>query len=134
MVSAHIQKNTIINEQFDHSSFIKTMCKKWNMKGLTDRDKSSLSFEQVFTREKREWPPIDPPIEELELNDEPYHEDTLNDLQYSMLVSAHAVAYMRQKRRNPFKSVRPVKNIKTVKEAMEYLNTDQMKKLLKGFV
>ncbi len=133
MVSAHIKQNTIINEQFDHTSFIKTMCKKWGMNGLTNRDKAARSFESVFSPEQRPWKQIKapniPPGKEID-----YDNDPLNDLQYSMLVTAYAVAYIRQKKRNPFKSVPSIKEITTVKQAKDYLETEQIKKLLKGFI
>ena len=133
MVSAHIQPNTIINEQFEHTSFIRTMCKKWGMKGFTNRDKSANSFEHIFTSEKREWPRINPPMMPLDgANEDHYDEDPLNDLQRSMLVTARALAYIRQKKRNPFKRVPSIRGIKTVKEAKDFMENKKVKKLLKG--
>ncbi len=134
MVSAHIKKNTIVKEKFDHTSFIKTMCKKYDMKGLSDRDKAAHSFEHIFSAEKRTWPPVKAPFKDFQPDDSTYHQDPLNDLQYSMLLTSHAVAYIRQKKRNPFKGIPSIKGITTVKQAQEYLEKDQIKKLLKGFV
>ncbi|MCX4028578.1 hypothetical protein H0A36_14600 [Endozoicomonas sp. SM1973] len=87
--SRYIHKNTIINNQFDHTSFIKTMCNKWNLEGLTNRDKHANSFEQVFSSTKRKdaWPDIPEPIPNYEpkLEIKNYFHSPLNSLQKSML-------------------------------------------------
>jgi phospholipase C len=58
MISSHIHQNTVVNELFDHTSFIKTICEKWQLEGLTDRDKSDQTntFSSIFSDEIREWP------------------------------------------------------------------------------
>ena len=132
MVSAYIERNTIMNDCFDHTSFIKTMCKKWHMEGLTDRDKAAKSFEKVFGKNKRSLPHIDPPIIPLPEDRLLYDDDPLNELQQSMLITAHSTAYIRQKLSNPFKSVPSIEGITTVKQATDYLKDPQIKTLLKG--
>ncbi|MDX2470721.1 MAG: hypothetical protein QNL04_09130 [SAR324 cluster bacterium] len=53
MISSYIQKNTIINTEHDHTSFISTMNEKWDFGHLTDRDKNANTFSGVFSGEKR---------------------------------------------------------------------------------
>jgi phospholipase C len=84
MVSAYIQPNTIINESFEHTSFIKTVCDKWGMEGLTERDKNAKSFEQVFSGSKRELPILAAPTIPI-INKEAYDNLPLNDLQQSII-------------------------------------------------
>jgi phospholipase C len=91
MVSSYIQPNTIINGQFEHTSFIKTACQKWGLDALTDRDKdpSVLPFTEVFSNQKRtDWPDIPSHISLEELLPEPdTSKDPLNGLQKAMLTS-----------------------------------------------
>lgn len=91
MVSSYIQPNTIINEQFDHTSFIKTLCQKWNLEPLSDRDSSNTTatFGSIFSTEKcnSNWPdlnlaPIPTPLAETNQSDDP-----LNGLQKAMLTA-----------------------------------------------
>lgn len=66
MVSAYIKPNTIINTPMRHTSFLKTMCLKWDLNSLTKRDSTAPDFSEVFnTDEARtadEWPEL-PEIE-----------------------------------------------------------------------
>ncbi len=66
MVSSWIQPNTIVNETFDHTSFIRTACEKWNLEGLTERDKHASVFvsPKLFGEEKRTdpWPELPYPL------------------------------------------------------------------------
>jgi phospholipase C len=87
MVSSYIQPNTIINEQFDHTSFIKTMCKKWNLDPLSDRDKSDETklFTSVFSNNMRDWDEFQLaaiPTSKIETNQA---SDPLNGLQKAIL-------------------------------------------------
>lgn len=88
MMSSYIQPNTIINEQFDHTSFIKTMCQKWNLDSLTDRDATAQPFTSVFSQQKcNDWHEIQLaaiPITDVETNQA---DDPLNCLQKAMLTS-----------------------------------------------
>jgi len=126
MVSSHIQENTIVNEVHDHTSFIKTMCKKWTLDGLTDRDKSQLTntFENIFTPTLRDWPEI--PAAEIELienTEEEYDNHPLNELQRSMMKAATYIANnnrtMSQVKFDPIN----LDNIDTVKEAKDYMES-----------
>lgn len=125
MVSSHIPKNTIVNEHFDHTSFIKTMCEKWKMEGLQKRDKSdkTKTFKHIFSRTKRthwpELPEVSPPI--IEGEDEDYHQDPLNELQRTMLMAATKIA--RENAETRKQEIREVNldKMDTVKEAMDYL-------------
>jgi phospholipase C len=88
MVSSYIQPNTIINEQFDHTSFIKTLCQKWNLDSLTDRDAAAQPFSSVFSQQIcNDWreiqlAPIPTSLVETNQTDDP-----LNGLQKAMLTS-----------------------------------------------
>ena len=103
MVSAHIKENTIVNDHFEHCSFIKTMCEKWNMPGLTDRDRSAPSFSAVFSGQARKlWPTIREPHIPDCTSDADYDDDPLNDLQKTLITGA---AYLAQHNTNqPFNS------------------------------
>lgn len=90
MVSSYIQPNTIINEQLEHTSFIKTVCQKWNLDPLTNRDKdpSVLPFTSVFSSQMRtDWPEITSPKDLLAIADTNQESDPLNGLQKAMLSS-----------------------------------------------
>ena len=52
MVSAHIAPNTIVNDQKQHTSFLKTMSKKWDLGTFTQRDANAPEFSEVFTSEE----------------------------------------------------------------------------------
>lgn len=121
MVSASIQKNTIINDEFDHTAFIKTMCDKWNLEGLTDRDKKAQSFAHVFSDTKRTLPKIPKPRVKG-ARESAYLNDPLNDLQKSILVAADYIARKNPKTTALFEiQASPVEQINTVGEAMKHL-------------
>ena len=92
MISSFIEKNTIINDVHDHTSFIKTMSEKWGFEGLTNRDKNANSFASVFSDKKRDsYPEIPMPIIK-EIQDDDYNDDQLNGLQKSILKATHIIA------------------------------------------
>ncbi|WP_367388591.1 alkaline phosphatase family protein [Lewinella sp. LCG006] len=125
MVASSIPKNTIVNEVFDHTSFIKTMCKKWQLEGLQARDMSpnTHTFEHIFSKEKRScWPDLPPPpTEAIPCTEEDYHNHPLNELQRSMLMVAVKIA--RENSKASKQKIRTVRldNINTVKQAIDYL-------------
>ncbi|MBX2873065.1 MAG: hypothetical protein KTR30_13215 [Saprospiraceae bacterium] len=125
MVASSIPKNTVINEVFDHTSFIKTMCKKWGLEGLQTRDKSpnTNTFGHVFSRTKRmDWPDLplaSPPIRPGE--DADYHNDPLNELQRTMLMVATKIARENAETRKQEIRTVDLDKMDTVKEAMDYL-------------
>jgi len=121
MVSSNIEKNTIMNEVFDHTSFIKTMCEKWGMDNLTDRDKNANSFADVFSEEKRtSFPDIPEPI--LPVNGTvDYAKDPLNDLQKSILIGAHHTASLHPDAENLVENAKDIQDVTTVGGAMQYL-------------
>ena len=125
MVASSIPQNTIVNEVFDHTSFIKTMCEKWHLDGLQARDKSpkTNTFGHIFSSDKRtSWPPLPPPpTKATPCTDEDYHQHPLNELQRSMLMVATKIARRNCKGRK--QKIRKVKiqKMDTVKEAIDYL-------------
>ncbi len=120
MVSAHLHPNTIINETFEHCSFIKTMCEKWGLKGLTERDKNARSFGSIFNHQKRtDFPDIPEPVIPKS-DDSDYANDALSDFQQSIVIGAHFVAH---KHLEPAEVSDILEQINTVGEAMNYIET-----------
>jgi phospholipase C len=118
MVSAYIAPNTIINNQYEHCSFIRTMSQKWNLPGLTERDRHAPAFTEVFTsttaRDLSTWPVIPDPVlppgwEDVDESDAP-----LNDLQRSILEAVAATDG------GQALGIKP-EEIKTVGEAMKVI-------------
>ncbi|MCJ8289773.1 MAG: hypothetical protein HRT58_04435 [Crocinitomicaceae bacterium] len=122
MVSANIQKNTIVNDPFDHTSFLKTMCKKWSLDGFTDRDKAANSFEQVFSGTKRSDFPTIPRPSFKAMDDKIAEQMPLNDLQKSILVASH-VLKTQSLRLGAEKHAVDIHSIQTIGEAMTYLES-----------
>jgi len=119
MVSSFIEKNTIINDVHDHTSFIKTMSDKWGLEGLTNRDKNANSFASVFSDQKRaSYPEIPMPIIK-ESNDEEYKDDQLNGLQKSILKAIHMIT----KQNIKGDVLADVHKIEKVGDAIEHIKT-----------
>jgi len=131
MMSSHIAAQTIVQEDFDHTSFLYTMSKKWNFEHLTDRDANAVSFKSVFNHpERRDWPdlphidwPVEPPASE-------YQHYPLNDLQKAVVKIATAYALDKDPlRANALKlTLDAVKGVDTVGDAVEILKN--VKKIL----
>ena len=51
MVSPYIEKGTVVSETHDHTSILKTVCERWGLASLTERDRNAASFETVLNRE-----------------------------------------------------------------------------------
>ncbi|KUJ60037.1 hypothetical protein AR687_19985 [Flavobacteriaceae bacterium CRH] len=123
MVSSYIQPNTIINTQFEHTSFIKTVCEKWSMNPLTDRDKNPkvLPFTEVFSNQKRtEWPDIPSQTSPVSLLFEPdTSNDPLNGLQKAMLTSLLHIEKMKAL------GYTKKEDIKTIGDMMEFIKRFQ---------
>ena len=53
-VSPYIEEGTVVRAEgdtpFDHTSIIKTLCDRWDLEGLTARDRAAPSFAPVLTR------------------------------------------------------------------------------------
>lgn len=64
MVSPLIERGTVISDTYDHTAIIKTICKRWDLDPLTERDRQANSFEKVLNREsprrKEDTPIITP--------------------------------------------------------------------------
>ena len=120
MVSAYIQKNTIINETFDHTSFIKTMSDKYGLDPLTDRDTHANSFVDVFSGGPRDFEMFDPP--NLEPEDETdYHKHPINGLQRTIVQGAHFMAMHVQEELNSGIEIPSHEHVKTNGDALAYL-------------
>ena len=129
MVSPYIKRNTIINDMFDHSAFIKTMSDKWNLKALTNRDLNAKSFAHVFSDEKRSDYPDIPEPKISGVNDSAYSKDKLNGLQESMVRGLHELAKIQLKNKsNVGEILESPSTIKNVGEAIKYI--EQLKGLI----
>lgn len=89
-ISPFIDAGTVVRSRestpFDHTSMIKTICRRWGMPGLTDRDAAAPDFSHVFTRPRSE-PRLDTP----EVRPRPYKpapEPELHDLPLNGLQKA----------------------------------------------
>jgi len=64
VVSAYTRAGTIINENFEHTTMIKTLCNKWGLQPLTERDKHakdlSIALNLKTPRKPDTWPVIKP--------------------------------------------------------------------------
>ena len=119
MVSAYIGKETIINDPYDHSSFIKTMSKKWQFNTLTERDKKANSFEAVFSGTKRTFPDIPAPVIK-DFDEDAFLDRSLNDLQRSILGGADHIARINREGESSLKEF-DASNIRTNRQALEYM-------------
>lgn len=92
MVSAYIEANTIVSDTFDHTSFIRTMSKKWKFAPLAARDAQANSFESVFSSKFRpgsSWPNPKAVATNSDEVENDYNDDPLNSLQQSILYATH---------------------------------------------
>ena len=89
MISAHIKPNTIVNEMHHHTSFLHTMCEKWGLKSLTNRDKNAPKFHAVFTspglRDISTWPELLEPVIPQGWHELEYENTELNGLERYIL-------------------------------------------------
>lgn len=64
LISAYVEEGTVINDHFEHTSVIRSMCKKWDLAGLTNRDKAAPDLSSVFNlsapRAPDSWPVFKP--------------------------------------------------------------------------
>jgi phospholipase C len=123
MISSYISKNTIINQEFDHTSFLHTMSEKWGFEHLTDRDKQASSFSGVFSEKLREWPDIPEPELPAGHDKVDYNSHPLNGLQQTILNSVAALKHDAKKLTGTLLGAekQKVESIKTVGEAINYL-------------
>ena len=98
-VSPCIEPGTVVRSPtdvpFDHTSIIKTLCERWDLPGLTGRDRAAPSFAHVLTLDegavRRDAPPVQArPYEKLP---EPKaHESPLSHLGHQVVELSSAVA------------------------------------------
>jgi len=51
MISPYIKQGTVISDVHDHTSIIKTICDRWSLEPLTERDRHATNFENVLNLE-----------------------------------------------------------------------------------
>jgi phospholipase C len=94
LVSPYIEPGAVDHTLYDHTSIIKTVCNRWSLPHLTERDKAANDFSAVLTRDtpRRDDPLITPrtfhPIARPE--DEP-----LNDFQRGVLSLVAGISGMK---------------------------------------
>lgn len=122
LVSAYMEEGTVINDHFEHTSVIRSMCKKWDLPGLTNRDKNAPDLSSVFNlttpRSPDSWPVFEPrpiPPESAALSRE---ELSPNGLQRDLASLALLAAG---------ESADHVPDLKTVGEIVECLKTAKEK-------
>jgi phospholipase C len=84
LISPYIEPGTIVHTVFDHSSVIKTVCNRWSLPPLTERDRAATDFSGVLTldRPRNDFPQVKP----LPFQRVPRPEDEpLNDFQKAVL-------------------------------------------------
>lgn len=102
LVSPYLEPGAVAHSVFDHTSIIKTVCKRWNLPPLTERDKMANDLSEVLTLDqpRDDAPLITPkPFERVPRpEDEP-----LNDFQKGVLaLVAGVTAYNRVDERKHF--------------------------------
>jgi phospholipase C len=124
MISPYIEKNTIVNEVHDHSSFIKTLSELWGFDNLTDRDKNATPFWSVFSSVKRpSYPDIEgPTLQEVDSSE--YDNDVLNGLQKTILKAVHEIA----KDKASGSVISNLEEIVTIGHAVKYI--EKLKEIL----
>jgi phospholipase C len=103
MISSWIQPNTIVNDEFEHTSFFRAISEKWNLGTLSARDASVKPFtaSNVFSAQKRStpWPEILLNQDDLQaiaaVDEFDKDDDEPNHLQNAML---NAFLYLEKKR------------------------------------
>jgi phospholipase C len=117
MISSHIAKNTIINTQHDHTSFIKTLSQKWQLDPLTKRDKAAVSFSNVFSQQKREWPEVaEPSVPKAQYQNVEKRE--VHSLQRSLLHGLDVLSSVEGKKEYQSNTIN---QLNSLKDAADYL-------------
>ncbi|HEY6074362.1 MAG TPA: alkaline phosphatase family protein, partial [Anaerolineales bacterium] len=84
LISPYIEPGIVVHTVFDHTSIIKTVCNRWNLPALTERDRLANDLSEVLTlsQPRADYPEIAPhPVTRvLRPEDEP-----LNDFQKGLL-------------------------------------------------
>ncbi|MFT3911606.1 MAG: alkaline phosphatase family protein [Ferruginibacter sp.] len=133
MVSSHIAKNTVVNAQMDHCSFMKTMSMKWNkiapgkFPPLTARVAAAPDFTQVFTSPTlrpaaTSWPVITRPSISQAFLKTDFSNFPLGHLDKSIIHSVEGLPQGVEAHHKGFVRKSPTE-IHTVGEAFEYLNS-----------
>lgn len=91
LVSPYIEPGTVAHTLFDHTSIIRTVCRRWDLPGLTARDQAANDLSEVLTldRPRDDLPAITPrPFERVARPET----EPLNDFQKGLLALVAGVA------------------------------------------
>jgi phospholipase C len=84
LISPYIEPGTVVHTTFDHSSIIKTVCNRWGLPHLTERDKAAYDLSEALTLDKpRDDDPLITP-RPFQLMARP-EDEPLNDFQKGVL-------------------------------------------------
>lgn len=134
LISPYVEPGAVIHSVFDHTSIIKTVCKRWNLPPLTERDKAAQDLSEALTLDQ---PRTDVP----EIHAQPYQrvprpeDEPLNDFQKGVLavVAGVAVYYNVDERKHLTERVADlthmveneleIHKMKTIGEAWHFMKT-----------
>jgi phospholipase C len=97
-ISPYVAPGTVIRAPgaipFDHTSMLRTICRRWGLPGLTDRDRAAPDFAEVFTlpeRDARTDTPAMVPRTYIPISAAEAHESLLSGFQKAL---GHLVAHL----------------------------------------
>jgi phospholipase C len=132
MVSSHIAKNTVVNTEMHHGSFMKTVGKKWSKVSpgffppLTARVDDAPEFTEVFSltdpRPMEDWPVIPKPQIPSDFWTKDFSQAPLSNLERSIVEGAAMFPEAADARRRGI-TTRDPSTINTVGEALDYLRS-----------
>jgi phospholipase C len=131
MVSSHIARNTVVKSPMDHSSFARTVGKKWDAMApgkfplLTARVRDALEFTEVFTLDapRDDWPVLSEPAIPPESTTRDASQDPLGRLERSIVDGVSALPQLVEARkRGAGALLQDPATITTVGEAERYFS------------
>ena len=95
LVSAYIERGTVINTKLSHTSIVRTLSDKWGLGHLTGRDQAAANVSEAFSRSTPrgpdQWPAVTPRAMPASLARESNHDHPLNALQRAIVGLAVAI-------------------------------------------
>jgi len=96
LVSSYIEAGTVVNDQLQHTSMIRTMSDKWNLGHLSHRDRTAPDIGMVFNRTnpriQSTWPVTKPRPVTPSTNDNTNLHGPLNELQTLVMRTVQELA------------------------------------------
>jgi phospholipase C len=132
LISPYVERGAVVHREFDHTSIIKTVCNRWNLPPLTERDKAANDLSEALTLDR---PRADVP----EIHAQPYRrvprpeDEPLNDFQKGVLavVAGLSAYYQGDQRKHVTERIAEVahlveneleiRKLKTIGEAWHFM-------------